>query len=90
MVKSETGSSSTCSGQGKRIVKCLNDVEESERENCITEVEDWILRKIAVDENQDIVNAFFQKRVKTMWDEVLQPVFGGKYYIMRYEFQHRG
>ena len=56
---------------GKRIVKCLNDVEESERENCITNVEDWILRKIAVDENQDIVNAFFQKRVKTMWDEVL-------------------
>ena len=75
---------------GKKIVKCLNDIEQSERENCITEVEDWILRKIAVDENQDIVNAFFQKRVKTMWDEVLQPVFGGKYYIMRYEFQHRG
>ncbi len=75
---------------GKKIVKCLNDVEESKRENCITNVEDWILRKIAVDENQDIMNAFFQKRVKTILDEVLQPVFGGKYYIMRYEFQHRG
>merc|ERR1712020_543325 len=77
-------------GLGKRIVKSLNDVDESDRENCITAVEDYILRKNAVDENQDIVNAFFQKRVKTMWEEVLKPVFGGKYYIMRYEFQPRG
>ena len=75
---------------GKRIVKNLEDVEESERENCITEVEDWILRYNAIDQNQDIVNAYFQKRVKTIWDEVLKPIFGGKYYIMRYEFQHRG
>ena len=29
---------------GKRIVKNLDEVEESERENCITEKEDWILR----------------------------------------------
>ena len=66
------------------------DDEESEKENCITELEDWALRKKAVDENQDIVNAFFQKRVKTMWEEVLQLILGGKHYIMRYEFQHRG
>ena len=25
-----------------------------------------------------------------MWEEVLQPILGGKHYIMRYEFQHRG
>ena len=75
---------------GKRIVKSLDDVEESERDNCITELEDWFLRKKAVDENQDIVNEFFQKRVKTIWEEVLKPILGGKHYIMRYEFQHRG
>ena len=49
----------------------MDDVEESEREKCITELEDWFLRKKAVDENQDIVNAFFRKRVKTLWNEVL-------------------
>ena len=49
-----------------------------------------MVRKTAVDKNQDIVNAFFQKRVKTLWNEVLQPILGGKHYIMRYEFQHRG
>ena len=75
---------------GKRLVKNLDDIEESERDNYITELEDWFLRKTAVDENQDIVNAFFQKRVKTLWNEVLQPILGGKHYIMRYEFQHRG
>ena len=75
---------------GKRIVKSMEDVEESEKDNCITELEDWFLRKTAVDENQDIVNAFFQKRVKTLWNEVLQPILGGKHYIMRYEFQHLG
>ena len=75
---------------GKRIVKSMKDVEESEKDNCITKLEDWFLRKTAVDESQDIVNAFFQKRVKTLWNEVLQPILGGKHYIMRYEFQHRG
>ena len=75
---------------GKRIVKNLEDVKEPERENCITELEDWALHKKAVDKNQDIVNAFFQKRVKTLWQEVLEPILGGKHYIMRYEFQHRG
>ena len=75
---------------GKRIVKNLEDVEESERENCITDLDDWAMRKKAVDENQDIVNAFFQKRVKTLWQEVLEPILGGKHYIMRYEFQHQG
>ena len=74
----------------KKVVKNLEDIEESERENYISEKEDWILRYNAIDQNQDIVNAYFQKRVHTIWDEVLKPVFGGKYYIMRYEFQHRG
>ena len=75
---------------GKRLVKSLEDVEESEQDNCINETLDYILRKTAVDQNQDIVNEFFMKRMKTMWDEVLKPVLGGEYYIMRYEFQHRG
>ena len=75
---------------GKKVVKNLEDVEESERKNCIEESKDYELRKKAVDENQDIVNAFFQKRVKTLWEEVLHPILGGKHYIMRYEFQHRG
>ena len=38
--------------QTLRIVKSLDDVEESERDNCITELEDWFLRKTAVDENE--------------------------------------
>ena len=75
---------------GKRVVKSLDMVKESECENCITEARDYILRKKAVDQNQDIVNEFFIKRVDTMWSEVLQPIFGGEFYIMRYEFQHRG
>ena len=65
-------------------------VEESARDNCITNLEEQFLQKTAVDENQDIVNAYFQKRVKTLWNEVLQPILGGKHYIMRYEFQHLG
>ena len=75
---------------GKRLVKSLGDVEESERENCITLAEDYIYRKAAVEDNQDIVNEFFCKRMRTMWEEVLQPVLGGKYAIFRFEFQHRG
>ena len=51
---------------GKRLVKSLEDVEESEQDNCINETLDYILRKTAVDQNQDIVNEFFMKRVKTM------------------------
>ena len=34
---------------GKRLVKSLEDVEESEQDNCITESLDYILRKTAVD-----------------------------------------
>ena len=54
---------------GKMIVKSMEDVEESERDSCITELEDWFIKK-AVDENQDILYAFFKKRVKTLWNEV--------------------
>ena len=55
----------------------------------ITKALDYQLRKKAIDENQHIVNQFFQKRVKTIWETVLQPILGGEEYIMRYEFQMR-
>ena len=51
---------------GKKVVKSLEDIEESERSDCIEAAEDYILRRIAVDENQHIVNAFFQKRVQAI------------------------
>merc|ERR1712029_135873 len=55
----------------------------------ITERLDYQLRKKAIDENQHIVNAFFQKRVQTIWETVLKPILGGEEYIRRYEFQMR-
>ncbi|MCH2545601.1 MAG: AAA family ATPase [Alphaproteobacteria bacterium] len=74
----------------KKVVKNLNEIPESERDQYIDEKTDWILRSEAVRENQDIVNYFFQKRIRLIWKHILNPIFGGIDYICRYEFQHRG
>ena len=76
---------------GKKLVKNMNDIpEDANPDDYITEREDYILRFTAVNENIDIVNAFFQKRIELLWEKVLKPIFGGKYYIMRFEMQARG
>ena len=32
-----------------------------------------------MDQNQDIIKAYFQNRVHMIWDEVIKPIFGGKH-----------
>ena len=46
---------------GKRIVKSLDDVEESERDNCITELEDWFLRKQLLMRTKILLMSFSRK-----------------------------
>ena len=53
---------------GKRIVKSLDEVEETERENCITSDVDWRLRFNAIDQNQDIVNKILISGAATATD----------------------
>jgi hypothetical protein len=75
----------------KIVINKENDIplDALDKNLYITKALDYQLRKKAVDENQHIVNEFFQKRVKTIWETVLQPILGGEEYIMRYEFQMR-
>merc|ERR1711860_47020 len=76
---------------GKKIVKSLKDIPaDANKDEYMTKREDDILRFKAVQENIDIVNAYFQKRMDMLWEHVLKPIFGGKHYIMRFEMQNRG
>ena len=75
----------------KKVVKNLNQLPpDSDKNEFIDERTDYQLRLKAVQENTDIVNEYLIKKVCLLWDHVLQPVLGGKEYIMRFEFQHRG
>ncbi|MCP3932070.1 MAG: hypothetical protein GY705_23605, partial [Bacteroidetes bacterium] len=75
----------------KIVIDKENDIpsDAPDKRLYITKALDYQLRKKGIDENQHIVNEFFQKRVKTIWDTVLQPILGGEEYIRRYEFQMR-
>ena len=75
---------------GKKIVKNLDEIpEDADKDEYITEREDYILRFQALNENLDIANTFFLKKIELLWKHVLKPVFGGKHYIIRFEMQHR-
>ena len=75
----------------KKLVDNLKDIPaDANKDEYITKKDDYILRFKAVQENIDIVNAYFQKRMDMLWEHVLKPVFGGKHYIMRFEMQSRG
>ena len=74
----------------KILVKKESDIPaDADKDQYITEPTDYLLRKKNIDENQDIVNAFFQKRIQTLWETTLKPKLGGEEYIRRYEFQMR-
>ena len=76
---------------GKEIVNSLDEIPSgNDPSKYILKKKDMELRMKAVNENLDICNAVFQKRMKLMWEEILQPLFGGMNYIKRYEFQLRG
>ena len=75
----------------KTVVKDLNNVPPgTDMSSVIDEKTDYQLRSKAINENIDIVNEYFMTKVDLLWKHVLKPLFGGKNYIRRYEFQHRG
>ena len=75
----------------KILVKNLNSIpDDADPSDYITESEDYRLRMKAINENSDIVNAYFNKKVELIFKHVLKPIFGATDYIARYEFQNRG
>ena len=75
----------------KKVVKNLNDIPDGEeRSKYIDEKRDILLRKKAIDENCDICNEYFIKKLDLLWKHVFKPVLSARAFIKRYEFQHRG
>ena len=75
----------------KTVVKDLNNVPPgTDMSSVIDEKTDYQLRSKAINENIDIVNEYFMTKVDLLWKHVVKPIFGGKNYIRRYEYQHRG
>ena len=75
----------------KKVVKNLNDIPDGEeRSKYIDEKRDILLRKKAINENCDICNEYFIKKLDLLWKHVFKPVLSARAFIKRYEFQHRG